>query len=124
MFMTDEIDDVASDLGAVEVARAVLVADLTDALELNEDASLLELAEHADANTAGPLLEARERLLRLMAELEEATGSASDVVGDRLGEVTSALERVDGGSPGRSGYDSWAGEPTAAVVPARFDENV
>ena len=122
MFMADEIDGVAGDLGAVEVARAVLVADLTDALDLDDDASLLELADHADANTAGPLLDARSRLLNLMEELDEASGGATEVVGDRLDEVTAALSRVEQGLAGASAYDGFGSGASTAVAPAQFDE--
>ncbi len=123
MYMTDEIDGAASNLGSVEVARAVLVSDLTGALGLDDDASLLELAEHADALTAAPLLAARTKLLELMAEVDAASGTAADVVSGRLDEVALALDRVEGRASGSAAYESWSSASGADVDPARFDQN-
>ena len=123
MYMTDEIDGAASNLGSVEVARAVLVADLTTALGLDDDTSLLELAEHADSMTAVPLLDAREKLLALMSEVDAASDNASDAVSDRLDEVSLALDRVEGSASGGAAYESWSSASGAEVSPTRFDQN-
>lgn len=121
MFMSDEIDGVAADLGAIEVARSVLVADLTEALGLDDAASLAELTDHASAQTKGPLKESRERLLALMQELDQATAEASDTVGDRLSEVSGALQRVEFGGDAASSYTALGANEPTPIGAARFD---
>lgn len=123
-FITDEVDAAGSDLGAIEVARALLVADITQVLGLEDDATLLELAAHAPAEVAGPLYHARDRLITLMNDLDAAAAVATGAVNERLAEVTTALDRVHPNRPPFVGYGAYAGNGSAPHGATRFDHDL
>jgi hypothetical protein len=123
-FITDEVDTAGSDLGAIEVARALLVADITQVLHLADDATLLELAARAPAEVAGALYHARDRLIGLMNDLDAAAAVATGAVNERLNEVTTALERVHPARPQFVGHGAYAGNGVAPYAPSRFDHDL
>ncbi len=123
-FITDEVDAAGSDLGAIEVARALLVADVTQMLRISDEATLLELAALAPAEVAGPLYHARDRLIGLMNDLDAAAAVATGAVNDRLNEVTTALERVHPDRPQFVGYGAYAGGGAATRGATRFDHDL
>lgn len=121
--ISDEVDSAALDLGAIEVARALLVADVTHQLGIPDDATLLELTEHAPEEIFTPLQQARSRLIDLMEELDDAARAATGAVTDRLDEVHTSLDTMQlseiGGISDRYGVASVA--PAAAT---RFDREL
>ena len=121
--ISDEIDAASSDLGAIEVARALLVADVTHHLGIADDATLLELAEHAPDDAFVPLQQARSRLIQLMAELDDAAQAATGAVTNRLDEVNTSLEKLHFGESG--GVFDRYGAPGALPGDAtRFDRDL
>jgi hypothetical protein len=120
--MVDEVEAVAGDLGSIELARGILVADLAHELGLeSDDTPLAELISYAGSDTAGPLEELKERLQALTAQLEAVTQRGSDVVASQLVDVQATLERVEPTAPGRNAYDRWGAGVAGAVQPTRFD---
>jgi len=119
----DEIDTVRDDLGALEVARAMLVGDVTAALGLaNDTLSLSQLIAYAPDLAIEPLEGLKRRLSEAMDEITELKELGSRAVMERLDQITRAIDRVEPGVFGQAGYDH-AGFMTAPVVKAssRFD---
>lgn len=123
-YITDEIDDAASDLGAIEVARALLVAELTQQLSLPEDATLLELAAHAPEATAQALHAARHRLIALVADLDDSALVAAAAVSGRLEEVGAALDRIEPEQLRAARLHRYGVDETADIQPHRFDREL
>jgi hypothetical protein len=120
----DEIDSVRDDLGALEVARSMLVGDVTAALGLTDDSlTLSQLIAYAPDLAVGPL----EGLLRRMSEAMEEVGElremGSRAVTERLDQIARAMDRVEPGAFGQAGYDR-AGFVTAPMATSsQFDLN-
>lgn len=121
--ISDEVDAAASDLGAIEVARAVLVADVTHQLGIPDDATLAELADHAPEEIFAPLHQARNRLIDLMSELDDAARAATGAVTDRLNEVNGALDHAPSGEPA-GGTDRYAVGDFLPAAATRFDRDL
>jgi hypothetical protein len=115
----DEIDAVESDLATFEIARAMLVADIAQALGLaTDDLSLRDLVAYAPEIAVEPLTGLLPRLVAGVAELAEIRRAGSDVIAVRLAGLEHTLERIELGRYGRDGYDE-RGEatvPRAGVV--------
>ncbi len=118
----DEVDDVSTDLGGIEVARAMLVADLADALGVEEEVSLQELIAYAPADTAPLLNELRERMITAAGDLERVAAGGSETSRRQLERVSGALERLQPGLVGPSAYDEFGGQSVESPVPTTFDQ--
>ena len=103
----DEIDAVQDDLGALEVARSMLVGDVTAALGLaNDTLTLTQLVAYAPDLAVEPLEGLQRRMNEAMSEIAELRELGSRAVMERLDQITRAMERVEPGVFGQSGYDS------------------
>ena len=118
----DEVDDVSTDLGGIEVARAMLVADLANALGVDEEVSLHELIAYAPADTAPVLHELRQRMIAAARDLEEVAAGGSETSRRQLQRVSGALERLQPGLTGASAYDEFGGQSVNTPVPTTFDQ--
>ena len=119
----DEIDVVRDDLGALEVARSMLVGDVTAALGLaNDNLSLSQLIEYAPDLAVEPLDGLLRRLTEAMQEIKELKEHGSRAVMERLDQIAKAVDRVEPGVFGQGGYDR-AGFMTAPALSSssRFD---
>lgn len=120
----DEIDSVRDDLGALEVARSMLVGDVTAALGLaNDTLTLSQLIAYAPDLAVEPLEGLMRRMVEAMTEINELRELGSRVVIERLDQITRALDRVEPGVFGQSGYDSsgFMTTPVLAASRTRFD---
>lgn len=119
----DEVDDVSKDLGGIEVARSMLVADLCDALGLQDDISLHELIAYAPADTSPLLDELRDRMIAAANEVTEIAAQGSSTTQAQLDRVSSTLERLEPTIAGGDRYNEF-GQQRRAVdpVPTRFDQ--
>lgn len=118
----DEVDDVSTDLGGIEVARAMLVADLANALGVPEDVSLQELVAYAPADTAPMLNELRERMIAAAQDLEQVAAGGSETSQLQLRRVSGALERLQPGLTGAAAYDEFGTQSVESPVPTTFDQ--
>jgi hypothetical protein len=122
----DEVDDVSGDLGALEVARSMLVGDVTAALGLGNDTlTLRQLVEYAPDLAIEPLQGLLRRLSEAVGEITDIRERGSRVVIERLDRLTDAVERADLGVLGRDdGYDHRGFmTPVAGFEASRFDLN-
>ncbi len=120
----DEVEAVESDLGALEVARSMLVGDVTAALGLaNDTLSLRQLIEYAPDLAVEPLEGLLRRMGEAMEEVQELRERGSRVVIERLDQLHAAVERLEPGVLGQDGYNEH-GYLTAPVSSgSRFDYN-
>jgi hypothetical protein len=118
----DEIDTVHDELGALEVARSMLVGDVTAALGLaNDTLSLSQLIAYAPDLAVEPLEGLMRRMTEAMYEINELKELGSRAVIERLDQIGRAMDRVEPGVFGQSGYDA-SGFMTAPVLgTSRFD---
>lgn len=123
-YITDEIDEAASDLGAIEVARALLVAELTQHLGISDDATLLELAAHAPESITEALHAARNRLIALVADLDDSALVAAAAVNGRLQEVGAALEGVEPEQLRAARLHRYGVDDSTTVMPHQFDREL
>ena len=122
-YMIDEVDDAAGELGAVELARGILVADLARELGFgSDDVPLTELVPYAPTDVADALLRLRDRLSAVTGQLESATRRGRAVAAAQLDEVHAALERTEPLASGGAGYNRW-GTATAAASAAGYRIN-
>lgn len=120
----DEVEAVEADLGALEVARSMLVGDVTAALGFaNDSLSLSQLIEYAPDLAVEPLEGLLRRLTEAVEEVGELRERGSRVVIERLDQINKAIERVE---PGVFGHDSHRGHGfmlAPAASGSRFDYN-
>lgn len=121
----DEIDAVRDDLGALEVARSMLVGDVTAALGLaNDTLSLSQLIEYAPDLAVEPLEGLQRRLGEAMSEIKDLQEMGSRVVVERIDKITRAIDRVEPSAFGHYGYDATGVTTTPAADSSIFDYNV
>ena len=121
----DEVDAVGADLGALEVARSMLVGDVTAALGLaNDTLTLSQLIEYSPDLAVEPLEGLMRRLSEAMDEVNELRERGSRVVMERIDRLADAVDRIDTGVFGQDGYNQQGGFlTTGAVAASRFDYN-
>jgi hypothetical protein len=120
----DEIDAIRDDLGALEVARSMLVGDVTAALGLaNDTLTLNQLIEYAPDLAVEPLDGLRRRMTAAMAEIKDLQELGSRVVVERIDKIARALDRVEPTVFGRSGYDAIGMTTLPAAGSSFFDYN-
>jgi hypothetical protein len=120
----DEVDAVDSSLGALEVARSMLVGDVTAALGLaNDSLTLSQLIEYSPDLAVEPLEGLMRRLTDAMSEVSDLRERGSRAVIERLDRLSEAVERVEPGVFGRDGYNNQGFMTSPAVAAAKFDYN-
>lgn len=117
----DEVDDVTADLGGIEVARAMLVADLCDALGLGDDVPLRELIPYAPADSGPLLAELRERLINAANDLAAVAESGSTATREQIDQVAGALATLEPAARAANRYDEFGRRSPVVPVPTTFD---
>jgi hypothetical protein len=121
----DEIDAIRDDLGALEVARSMLVGDVTAALGLaNDSLTLTQLIAYAPDLAVEPLEGLKRRMVAAMNEIKELQELGSRVVVERIDKITRAIDRVEPTGFGRSGYDAIGLTTPPVSGSSFFDYNV
>jgi len=119
----DEVDDVSKDLGGIEVARSMLVADLCDSLGLQDDISLHELIAYAPAETSPLLHELRDRMIAAANDVSEIAAQGSSTTKAQLDRVSTTLEHLEPSIPGGARYNEFGQQRAVAnPIPTRFDQ--
>jgi hypothetical protein len=118
----DEVDDVTADLGGIEVARAMLVGDLCDALGLGDEVPLKELIPYAPGDTATLLAELRERLINAANDLAVVAESGSTTTREQIDQVAGTLATIEPGAQPSSHYDEFGRRSAVVPVPTTFDQ--
>jgi len=113
--MIDEIDAVEEDLGTFEVARAMLVADITLALGIRGgDLSLRELIPYAPTDLLDHLVGLLPWLAERIEELDGLRRDGSDVIVARIDELRLAVDDLQRRGQDQSGARrGYAGESAA-----------
>lgn len=120
----DEVQAVENDLAALEVARSMLVGDVTAALGLaNDTLSLSQLIEYAPDLAVEPLEGLLRRLTEAMEEIGELRERGSRVVIERLDQLNKAIERVEPGVFGQDSYNQQGFMLAPVASGSRFDYN-
>ncbi len=120
----DEVEVVENDLGALEVARSMLVGDVTAALGLaNDTLSLSQLIEYAPDLAVEPLEGLLRRLTEAIEEVAELRERGSRVVIERLDSLNKAIERVEPGVFGQEGYNESGFMMAPVSSGSKFDYN-
>ena len=120
----DEIDTVRDDLGALEVARSMLVGDVTAALGLaNDTLTLSQLIAYAPDLAVEPLEGLLRRMTEAMDEVAELREMGSRAVMERLDQIARAMDRVEPGVFGQAGYDRGGFVTAPLATSTRFDLN-
>ncbi|MGA9595155.1 MAG: hypothetical protein WBV06_03300 [Acidimicrobiia bacterium] len=120
----DEIDAIRDDLGALEVARSMLVGDVTAALGLaNDSLTLTQLIAYAPDLAVAPLEGLKRRMVATMDEIKELQELGSRMVVERIDNITRAIDRVEPTAFGRSGYDAIGLTTPPATSSSFFDYN-
>lgn len=120
----DEVDAVEADLGALEVARSMLVGDVTAALGLaNDSLTLSQLIEYAPDLAVEPLEGLLRRLTAAMEEVAELRERGSRVVIERIDGLNKAIDRVEPGVFGQDGYNERGFMTAPASGGSKFDYN-
>ena len=118
----DEIDAVEHDLGGLEVARSMLVGDVTATLGLTADTLTLgELIEYAPDLAVEPLEGLMRRMGDAMTEIRELRERGSRVVIERLDQINAAIDRVEPAVFGQDGYNEHGYMTAPASASSRFD---
>ncbi len=118
----DEIDAVERDLGALEVARSMLVGDVTAALGLSNDTlTLSQLIEYAPDLAVEPLQGLMRRLSEAVTEIHELRERGSRMVIERLDQISAAIDRVEPAVFGQDGYNEHGYMTATASSSSRFD---
>ena len=121
--IVDEVDDIADEVGTIEVARAMIVAELCDVLgERDDDISLTELIAHAPPEIAEILTELRDELLELTDRLASAAMRGMAAAKTQKTALAAALSNLEPAAPGGTGYDQWGGRATTTPAATRFNE--
>jgi hypothetical protein len=118
----DEIDAVETDLGALEVARSMLVGDVTAALGLaNDSLTLSQLIEFAPDLAVEPLEGLMRRMTEAMEEIKGLRERGSRLIIARLDQINAAIERVEPGVFSQDGYNEHGYMTAPAAAASRFD---
>ncbi len=120
--IVDEIDDVSDDLGTLEVARSMLIGDITAALGLvNDTFTLSELIAFAPDLAVDSLQSLMRRLVDAMAEVDDRSQQGSRAVIEKLDQISRAIDRVQPAARGQDGCNRQPVHDDLAVNSSRLD---
>ena len=123
--IVDEVDEIGDELGTIEIARAMIVDELCEALGDRDDArTLSELIEEAPADIAPILSELRTQLLELTEGLATTAGRGSATAKVRLGAIRAALDNLEPAAGTETGYDQWGARHAPTAGATRFDTSL
>lgn len=117
---SDEIHDVEDDLGALETARAMMIADICDLLGFANDLTLSQLSEVAPPDLRPALEERRESLVGYTEEIARIRNRGARAAQAQLSTLSDRFERLDRAADA-SGYSPAGYESGSLVPPTRFD---
>jgi len=117
---SDEVIDVEHDLGSLETARAMLVADICDLLGFANDLTLTQLGRIAPDELRDPLEQRRIEMGGQMEEVARLRARGARSVEARLAEISTGMEGLHHSADG-AGYSRTSGYDSSSVPPLRFD---
>ena len=118
----DEVDEIADELGAIEVARAMIVDELCEVLGDPDDSRTLgELIVDAPPDIAPILSELRQQLIELTDGLAGTAARGSAATRERLAAIQKAVASIEPAAGVETGYDQWGSRRVAAAAATRFD---
>ncbi|MDX2343821.1 MAG: hypothetical protein QNL12_08865 [Acidimicrobiia bacterium] len=118
----DEVDGVREDLGALEVARSMLVGDITAALGLaNDTLTLSQLIAYAPDLAVDPLEGLMRRLVDATEEIHTLREQGSRAVIEKLDQIDRAMDRVQPAVFDQDGCNSNDFMTTPAMSGSPFD---
>ena len=121
----DEVDEIAEELGTIEIARAMIVDELCEALGDRDDArTLSELISAAPDDIAPVLSELREQLLELTEGLAATASRGSATAKARLATIHAALDNLEPAGGAETGYDQWGAKQAPTAGATRFDPSL
>ena len=122
--IVDEVDEIADELGTIEVARAMIVSELCDTLGRSgeDDMSLSELIELAPANIRTALTELQTELLELTDYLTTTAARGTTSAQSQKAAITSALNNLEPATHGKTGYDQWGGRSVVTPNATKVNE--
>lgn len=122
--IVDEIDEIADELGTIEIARALIVAEMSEVLGEPEDGdmTLTALIAHAPIDMGSTLSELQSELLELANYLAATAKRGTAAAHSQKAAITTALNNLEPAMDGKSGYDQWGGRPAATPGATRFNQ--
>ncbi len=95
--IVDEVDDIADELGTMEIVRAMIVSELCAVVGKPDagDISLSHLIAHAPPDVGGALTRLRAELLELTDDLAAAATRGSAAAHIRRAAIRAALNRIE-----------------------------
>ena len=120
--IVDEIEAAAGEVGSIEFARGLMVADIAFSLGLDsDDLPLSALTPHAPAHLHQTLDEVRDRLATALEQLDAVAGRGRSAIGRRLESLDTMMDRLDPVDAKRA-YDRHGFHATGASPrPSRVD---
>jgi len=123
--IADEIDDIADEVGTIAIARAMIVAEVCDALgRFDDDVSLNELIAASPPEVTAALAQLRIQLLELTSEISATRLRGSDAAKRQRDTIKAALDNLEPVSAGRTGYDQWGARQSPTTGATRFDRSL
>lgn len=121
----DEVDEIAEELGTIEIARAMIVDELCEALGYRDDSrTLWELIAEAPADIAPVLSELRSQLLELTEGLSTTASRGTATAKARLAAIRAALDNLEPAAGTETGYDQWGARHAPSAPATRFDTSL
>lgn len=122
--IVDEVDEIADELGTIEVARAMIVAELCDTLGKagEDDISLSDLIAYAPADIGAALTDLRTELIDLADHLTATAARGTASAQTRKAAITATLNNLEPATHGKTGYDQWGARSTVAPIATRINE--
>ena len=118
----DEVDGVSDDLGSLEVARSMLIGDITAALGLADDTlTLSQLIAYAPDLTVDPLQGLMRRLVEAMDEVASLRQQGSRAVIEKLDQINRAVNRMRPAVFGQDDYTRDGYLTSPVLTSSRFD---
>lgn len=117
---SDELHDVEDDLGALETARAMMIADICDLLGFANDLTLSQLSEVAPPELRPALEERRESLVGYTEEITRIRNRGACAAEAQLSILSDRFDGIDRAADA-SGYSPAGYESPSLVPPSRFD---
>jgi hypothetical protein len=117
---SDEVHDVEDDLGALETARAMMIADICDLLGFANDLTLSQLSEVAPPELHPALEERRQSLVGYTEEIARMRSRGARAAEAQLSILSDRFDGIDRAADA-SGYSPAGYESLSSMPPIRFD---
>ena len=114
------------DLGTIEAARAMLVAEMSSLMGSPiDEVAFSDLIAHAPENLRQELENLQAKLRASAVEISALGTEATQAAGARLQRISGAQQQLEAGAVETTGgYSRWGtGQMTVSPSPIRVDEN-